>query len=74
MNSVTYSIRETNQIDLNGRDNKGRSVRKCACQSHEVWSHSSLYYLLNWKKTEGLEKLKHCLTYIKNALLKTLRQ
>ena len=50
MNSVTYSIRGTTQIDLNGRDNKGRSVRKCTCQIHEAWSHSSLYHLLNMKK------------------------
>ena len=50
MNSVTYSIRRTNQIDLNDRDNKGRSVRQCACQIHEVWSNSSLYHLLNLKK------------------------
>ena len=50
MNSVTYSIRETNQIDLNGRDNKGCSVRKRACRSHEVWSHLAVPLIKHEKK------------------------
>ena len=49
MNSVTYN-RGANQIDLNDRDNKCQTVRKRGCQSHEVWLHSLLYYLLNMKK------------------------
>ena len=48
MNSVTYN-RGANQIDLNDRDNKCQTVRR-GCQSHEVWLHSLLYYLLNMKK------------------------